>query len=140
MQIPSGKAYLSPIIDCFEGPVFSWSIGAHPDARWLIRSWMQPSRRQPTATPGHRHSDRGAYFLLPGWPPCIGEAKLIRLRSRKACSPDNSACEGSVGRLKHPLVQREADQDIPWLSHPHQVPTQSRNCDIKPVQVFIRTP
>ena len=31
-QIPAGKVYLSPIIDCFDGLVISWSIGAHPDA------------------------------------------------------------------------------------------------------------
>jgi putative transposase len=31
-QIPAGKVYLSPIIDCFDGLVISWSIGGHPDA------------------------------------------------------------------------------------------------------------
>jgi putative transposase len=31
-QIPAGKVYRSPIIDCFDGLVISWSIGAHPDA------------------------------------------------------------------------------------------------------------
>jgi putative transposase len=31
-QIPAGKVYLSPIIDCFDGLVISWSIGTHPDA------------------------------------------------------------------------------------------------------------
>ncbi|AOF82671.1 transposase family protein [Methyloversatilis sp. RAC08] len=31
-QIPAGKVYLSPIIDCFDGMVVSWSIGTRPDA------------------------------------------------------------------------------------------------------------
>ena len=31
-QIPAGKVYLSPIIDCFDGKVISWSIGTRPDA------------------------------------------------------------------------------------------------------------
>lgn len=31
-QIPAGKVYLSPIIDCFDGMVISWSIGTQPDA------------------------------------------------------------------------------------------------------------
>jgi putative transposase len=31
-QIPAGKVYLSPIIDCFDGLVVSWAIGTHPDA------------------------------------------------------------------------------------------------------------
>lgn len=31
-QIPAGKVYLSPVIDCFDGMVISWSIGTQPDA------------------------------------------------------------------------------------------------------------
>ena len=31
-QIPAGKVYLSPIIDCFDGLVVSWSLGTTPDA------------------------------------------------------------------------------------------------------------
>ncbi|MFP3508027.1 DDE-type integrase/transposase/recombinase, partial [Burkholderia sp. SIMBA_062] len=31
-QIPAGKVYLSPMIDCFDGMVVSWSIGTSPDA------------------------------------------------------------------------------------------------------------
>jgi len=31
-QIPAGKVYLSPIIDCFDGMVVSWSIGTSPNA------------------------------------------------------------------------------------------------------------
>jgi len=33
-QIPAGKVYRSPIIDCFDGMVISWSIGTqHRNAR-----------------------------------------------------------------------------------------------------------
>ncbi|NMB01842.1 MAG: DDE-type integrase/transposase/recombinase, partial [Firmicutes bacterium] len=31
-HIPAGKVYLSPIIDCFDGMVISWTIGTSPDA------------------------------------------------------------------------------------------------------------
>ena len=30
--IPSGKVYLSPIIDCFDGMVVKWNIGTAPDS------------------------------------------------------------------------------------------------------------
>lgn len=30
-QIAAGKVYLSPMIDCFDGQVVSWSIGTRPD-------------------------------------------------------------------------------------------------------------
>ena len=32
-RIPSGKVYLSPIIDCFDGAPVSWSIGTSPNAK-----------------------------------------------------------------------------------------------------------
>jgi len=31
-QIPAGKVYLSPMIDCFDGLVVSWSINTRPYA------------------------------------------------------------------------------------------------------------
>jgi len=34
-QIPAGKVYLSPMIDCFDGLVISWTIGTRPDADFV---------------------------------------------------------------------------------------------------------
>lgn len=31
-RIPAGKAYLSPIVDCFDGMPLSWSLSTSPDA------------------------------------------------------------------------------------------------------------
>ena len=45
-QIPAGKVYLSPMIDCFDGMVVSWSIGTRPDAE-LVNTMLvsvRPSR------------------------------------------------------------------------------------------------
>lgn len=46
------------------------------------------------------HSDRGGHYRWPGWLARVADAKLTRSMSRKACSPDNAACEGFFGRLK----------------------------------------
>ncbi len=46
------------------------------------------------------HSDRGGHYRWPGWLSRVANASLIRSMSRKACSPDNAACEGFFGRLK----------------------------------------
>lgn len=51
-HIPAGKVYLSPIIDCFDGMVISWSIGTQPDAGPSIPCWMQPSGLWTTANNG----------------------------------------------------------------------------------------
>lgn len=103
-QIPAGKVYLSPIIDCFDGLVISWSIGTHPDAE-LVNTMLDAaietvdqSNDRPIV-----HSDRGAHYRWPGWLSRISDANLIRSMSRKGCSPDNAACEGFFGRLKTEL-------------------------------------
>jgi len=103
-QIPAGKVYLSPMIDCFDGLVISWSIGTRPDAE-LVNTMLDAavetvadSKNRPVV-----HSDRGAHYRWPGWLARIGDAKLTRSMSRKGCSPDNAACEGFFGRLKTEL-------------------------------------
>jgi len=103
-QIPASKVYLSPIIDCFDGLVISWSIGTQPDAA-LVNTMLDAAIE--TVAEGEArpivHSDRGAHYRWPGWLPRIGDAKLVRSMSHKGCSQDNAACEGFFGRLKTEL-------------------------------------
>ena len=100
-QIPAGKVYLSPMIDCFDGMVVSWSIGTRPNAE-LVNTMLDAAIDK-VADSGERpvvHSDRGGHYRWPGWLSRIADAKLVRSMSRKGCSPDNAACEGFFGRLK----------------------------------------
>ena len=100
-QIPAGKVYLSPMIDCFDGMVVSWSIGTRPNAE-LVNTMLDVAIDK-VAESGERpvvHSDRGGHYRWPGWLARIADAKLIRSMSRKGCSPDNAACEGFFGRVK----------------------------------------
>jgi transposase InsO family protein len=112
-QIPAGKVYLSPMIDCFDGLVVSWTIGTRPDAD-LVNT-MLDAAIETVATSENRpviHSDRGAHYRWPGWLSRIHNAKLIRSMSRKGCSPDDAACEGFFGRLKTELFYPRNWQDI----------------------------
>ena len=103
-HIPAGKVYLSPMIDCFDGMVISWSIGIRPDAK-LVNTMLEAAIKTVANCDDLPvvHSDRGAHYRWPGWLTRMGDAKLIRSMSRKGCSPDNSACEGFFGRLKNEL-------------------------------------
>lgn len=103
-QIPAGKVYLSPMIDCFDGLVVSWTIGTRPDSD-LVNT-MLDAAIETVATSAMKpviHSDRGAHYRWPGWLQRMHKAKLSRSMSRKGCSPDNAACEGFFGRLKTEL-------------------------------------
>lgn len=103
-QIPAGKIYLSPIIDCFDGMVVSWTIGTNPDAE-LVNTMLEAAIETVSDTSNRPvvHSDRGGHYRWPGWLSRMSEANLTRSMSRKACSPDNAACEGFFGRLKTEL-------------------------------------
>lgn len=103
-QIPAGKVYLSPIIDCFDGMVVSWTIGTSPDAE-LVNTMLDAAIETVAQTTDRPvvHSDRGGHYRWPGWLSRMSDANLIRSMSRKACSPDNAACEGFFGRLKTEL-------------------------------------
>lgn len=98
--IPAGKVYLSPIIDCFDGLVVSWSIGTSPNAE-LANSMLTAAIN--TLDPDECpliHSDRGSHYRWTRWIQLMEERQLSRSMSNKGCSPDNAACEGFFGRLK----------------------------------------
>ena len=111
-QIPAGKVYLSPMIDCFDGMVVSWSISTRPDAE-LVNTMLDAAIDAVAGGIDRPvvHSDRGGHYRWPGWLTRIAEAKLVRSMSRKGCSPDNAACEGFFGRLKTELFYARD-----WLS------------------------
>lgn len=101
-RLPSGdKAYLSPVVDCFDGKPVAWSIGRHPSKDLANSSLGKAVARR---MPGRRtviHSDRGGHYRWPEWIRICDENGLVRSMSAKGCSPDNAACEGFFGRLKN---------------------------------------
>ena len=99
--LPGGKVYLSPILDCFDGGLPAWSIGARPDARLANDSLEAACRTLSEGEGPVMHSDRGGHYRWPGWIEICGRNGLVRSMSKKGCSPDNSAMEGFFGRLKN---------------------------------------
>lgn len=102
-QIPDGKVYLSPMVDCFDGMLVSWTIGTSPDAE-LVNTMLDMAVA--TLKPGEKpivHSDRGSHYRWPGWLKRMEDADLTRSMSKKACTADNAACEGFFGRLKNEM-------------------------------------
>lgn len=110
--IPAGEVYLSPIIDCFDGMVVSWNISTTPDAV-LVNSMLKDaigtlsSSEHPLI-----HTDRGCHYRWPGWIELTKTAGLTRSMSKKGCSPDNAACEGSFGRLKNEMFYGRSWIDV----------------------------
>lgn len=67
-QLPAGKVWLSPVVDCFDGKVVSWSLSTRPDAE-LINTMLDSAVE--TLNAGERpviHSDRGGIIAgQAGW-------------------------------------------------------------------------
>lgn len=98
------KCWLSPVIDCFDGMVVSWTLSRSPDAAMADRMLLDAVA---TLGDGDRpviHSDRGCHYRWPGWIRICEEHGLTRSMSAKGCSPDNAAAEGFFGRLKNEFL------------------------------------
>lgn len=112
LNIPAGKVYLSPVIDCFDGLPVAWTIGVSPNAE-LVNTMLDDAIQ--TLNPDEHpivHSDRGGHYRWPGWIERMEKAGLIRSMSKKGCSPDNSACEGFFGRLKNEMFYNRSWADV----------------------------
>lgn len=102
-SIPAGKVYLSPLVDCYDGMVISWSIGTSPSAELANSMLRNGIAKLGDCNKTIIHSDRGCHYRWPEWIDIMNEAGFTRSMSRKGCSPDNSACEGFFGRLKNEM-------------------------------------
>ena len=105
--IPSGKVYLSPIVDCFDGLLVNWNISTSPDAL-LVNSMLDNAAK--LLSVGEKpiiHSDRGVHYRWPGWIDRMEKNGFIRSMSKKGCSPDNSACEGE----EREVIEKFSDDD-----------------------------
>lgn len=111
-HVPAGRVYLSPIVDCFDGMVVSWTIGASPDAE-LVNTMLDEAILHLSGDEHPIiHSDRGCHYRWPGWISRMENAGLTRSMSKKGCSPDNSACEGFFGRLKNEMFYNRSWQNV----------------------------
>jgi transposase InsO family protein len=112
-QIPAGKVYLSPMADCFDDMVVSWTIGTSPNGD-LVNTMLDEAIQTVSDSEDKPivHSDRGGHYRWPGWLNRMSDANLERSMSRKACSPDNAACEGFFGRLKTELFYARTWMDV----------------------------
>ena len=128
--LASGKVYLSPILDCFDGMPVTWTIGTSPNAS-LASTMLKEAIG--TLENGERpivHSDQGGHYRWPDWIKIMEENELIRSMSKKACPPDNAACEGFFGLIKKEMFygrswvqtsveefMRYLDQYLHWFAN-----------------------
>jgi len=142
---PGWQVHLSPIIDCFDGMLSVGPLGPVLTPSWSTRCWTQPAARSPQDDSENNRSARGP--LRPRRPlPLAGLAiknerqKHLRSMSRKACSPDSVACEGSFGRLKNELLHPRDRQTATIEQFVEAVDSYIRWYDEKRIKMSPRSP
>ena len=101
LSVPAGRAYLSAVVDLFDGRVVGWAAGGRPTAALAADSLAQALGSLPRGAPAPLvHSDRGMHYRTGLWLGVCERAGVTRSMSRKGHSPDNAAMEGFFGRLK----------------------------------------
>ena len=98
--IPTGKVYLSPTVDCFDGMLVTWRISEHPNADLVNGMLDDVIANIGTKSKPIIHTDRGFHYRWPGWIERMEINGYTSSMSQKGCSPDNAACEGLFGRIK----------------------------------------
>ena len=98
--IQAGKVYLSPLIDCFDGQITSWTIGTSPNAELVNTMLSSAAEALSSDEKPIVHSDRGAHYRWPGWIELMDEFGFTRSMSKKGSTPDNAQAESFFGHLK----------------------------------------
>lgn len=100
-KLRDGKAYLSPIVDCFDGEPAAWSVSRHPDSSLADSSLASFLGRRPEgAGPLVEHSDGGSTYRSGSWKRICAAGGVVRSMSRKGRCGDNARAEGFFGNLK----------------------------------------
>lgn len=83
--IPAGKVSLSPIVDCFDGMIQSWTVSTSPNAE-LVNDMLNycHSKIKEEDKP-IIHSYRGCHYRWPGWIDRMNEYGFTRSMSKKGC-------------------------------------------------------
>ena len=66
-SIPAGKAYLSPVIDCYDGLPVAWTIGTSPNAALANGMLTDVCSTLGGGEKPIIHSDRGCHYRWPEW-------------------------------------------------------------------------
>ena len=96
----TGRACLSPPVDCHDGRIVAYTAGSGPDAGLADRMLVKVAETLPEGAHPLVRSDRGCHCRWPGWLALMDRYGLIWSTGAKGCSPDNAAAEGFFGRMK----------------------------------------
>jgi transposase InsO family protein len=112
-KVAERKAYLSPILDMFNGEIISYTISDRPDLKMVI-DMMHSAKRKVRNTEGIiLHSDQGWHYQHKLYQQTLKDYGITQSMSRKGNCLDNAVMENFFGIMKSELqyLQKFSDMD-----------------------------
>lgn len=99
-KIDDKKAYLSPIIDMFNGEIISYTISDHPDLKMVMSMINNAQSKVNIAAGLVLHSDQGWHYQHKQYQKALKQSGIIQSMSRKGNCLDNAVMENFFGIMK----------------------------------------
>lgn len=106
------KLYLSPILDCFNSEIISYTIAERPNLGQVIKMLDIACDRYDSVEGVTLHSDQGWQYQHKNYRSKLKENKIVQSMSRKGNCLDNAVIENFFGLLKSELLYLQDFEDI----------------------------
>ena len=111
-KVADHKAYLSPIIDMFNGEIIAYTISDRPDLK-MVMDMMHSAKRKIKDTSGVMlHSDQGWHYQHMQYQQTLKKYGMVQSMSRKGNCLDNAVMENFFGIMKSELLYLHQFSDM----------------------------
>ena len=111
-KVADRKAYLSPIMDMFNGEIVAYTISDRPDLK-MVMDMMSTAKRKVKSTNGViLHSDQGWHYQHIKYQQRLKRYGIIQSMSRKGNCLDNAVMENFFGIMKSELLYLQQFSDM----------------------------
>ncbi|MBR2428603.1 MAG: IS3 family transposase [Alistipes sp.] len=111
-KVADRKAYLSPIIDMFNGEIIAYTISDRPDLK-MVMDMMYSAKRKIKDTNGVMlHSDQGWHYQHMRYQQTLKKYGITQSMSRKGNCLDNAVMENFFGIMKSELLYLQQFSDM----------------------------
>ena len=111
-KVADRKAYLSPIIDMFNGEIIAYTISDRPDLK-MVMDMMHSAKRKIKDTSGVMlHSDQGWHYQHMQYQQTLKKYGITQSMSRKGNCLDNDVMENFFGIMKSELLYLQQFSDM----------------------------
>ena len=111
-KIGDKKAYLSPILDMYNGEIISYTISDSPDLRMVMNMVNSAIRKVKPQEGLVLHSDQGWHYQHTHYQLALKRNGIVQSMSRKGNCLDNAMMENFFGIMKSELLYLQEFKDM----------------------------